>query len=259
MPGPTIIEFARIADACYLSAETLLPLSTRIHYGQLASGFKGSHYHSVVGEAVVKVIAFAGTDSDGSKTPGPGEDRGTETADFYDADKNQNDIVANSGFTGKAAGDRMIAAAKWIGKGDEVAAFLQRGSARLSSQISDAVELTKQAQGTAKPNELIFVTGHSLGGGLAQIVAATLGLKGVAFNAPSVSQLGFTLKDPTTFVNVNISNDPVSRATRAVGNQLGEIISIKTGDNMKEAHRQVRIIAALEAGPNKKHGDRQPF
>lgn len=240
MPGPTIIEFARMADACYLASETLLPLSTRIHYGQLPSGFKGSRYRSDVGGKFAIVVSFAGTDSDDTEK--------TDTGDK----------LANIGFAGPTPGAVMIATGNVVA-GLVTTVLVAMGAARLNAQINDAMELVRQAQAFAKADEEVFVTGHSLGGGLAQIVGATMGLRGVAFNAPAVSQLGYQLTDSARFVTVNIANDPVSVGTKALGRHLGEVVTIDTGDDPLDAHRQVRMVAALTAGPNKPVGDRQPF
>lgn len=98
--------------------------------------------------------------------------------------------------------------------------------ARTNAQASDAIELTKRALehaerlapkygGHAPP---VTVTGHSLGGCLAQIVAHKLDLKGETFNAyGAVSLDERILAGGNNLINHVMAADPVSAASRHFG------------------------------------------
>ena len=72
------------------------------------------------------------------------------------------------------------------------------------------------------------VVGHSLGGALAKIVSQERGVPAVAFNSPYMGALGGV--SPTTSgvqISVNADRDPLSFATRAIGNlPHGEVIEV---------------------------------
>jgi hypothetical protein len=235
MAGPTVLDFARMADACYYSSERLVPNFTRIHYGQLTSGFKASRYVIDRGGALHVVASFAGTDSDETEITDSG------------------DKLADLGFAGSAIVSGLGAVSPVLG------AALTAGKNRLKAQIAGAEEFVKQAVYFAGSGARVFVTGHSLGGGLAQILSAMTGLPGLAFNAPAVSQLGYKLKDANQFLNVNQANDPVSAGTGMFGKHLGQIHQVNSGVGIAQAHFLAPLIAYLEAGGGAKLGKSSPF
>ena len=98
--------------------------------------------------------------------------------------------------------------------------------ARTNAQAKDAIELTKRALehaerlapkygGHAPP---VTVTGHSLGGCLAQIVAHKLDLKGETFNAYGAVSLDERIPEGgNNLINHVMAADPVSAAGRHFG------------------------------------------
>ena len=95
MPGPTILEFACIANACYSpDGSALVSNFTRVHPLLHANGFKGSIWKQGSGGSMIQVIALAGTDI------------GDDTGGFDAAD-----VLADTGFAGRTAtariGDRL--------------------------------------------------------------------------------------------------------------------------------------------------------
>lgn len=65
----------------------------------------------------------------------------------------------------------------------------------------------------------VVVTGHSLGGALAKVVALRHALIGVAFNSPFMGNLeGVPPVSSPQIFNINAVGDPLSSATRSVGN-----------------------------------------
>ncbi|MFC3174344.1 hypothetical protein ACFOD9_08775 [Novosphingobium bradum] len=233
MSGPSILDFARMANAAYDSSDPLIPTYTRIYYGELASGFKAARYTANVGGSSVTIVAFAGTDFD--RTDGPA------------------DILADVGF----AGPGMLSLVSQISPVLGLALFA--GQRQLMDQVAGALEFTRQAQFFSGSGNPIFLTGHSLGGGLAQIIGSTLDVRGVSFNAPAVSQMGFSISDPNRFYNVNQARDPVSTRTAAIGHHLGTVINIDNGTNGMDAHLIVPVISYLESGPGGPTGARQLF
>ena len=98
-------------------------------------------------------------------------------------------------------------------------------AARTNSQMADAIELTqraleraqKQGEKTGHTPE-VTVTGHSLGGVLAQITAYKFGLRGETFNAYGAVSLGYTIPEGgAQVVNHVKASDPVSAASRHFG------------------------------------------
>ncbi|MEM9501854.1 MAG: hypothetical protein AAF941_08405 [Pseudomonadota bacterium] len=236
MPCPTILEFANIANASYYAREPSLANHRRVHYGQLRSGFKGSFYELANVSSPYIVIAFAGTDDDT-----------TEQTD-------EGDVLADSGF----AGPRVIAATTVLNRGAAMA--LRAGLHRLNQQVQGALELTRQALNDAGPNRPVYVTGHSLGGGLAQIVCSRMQLQGVAFNAPATSQLNIPEIPRSRFLNVNEDSDPVSRAAGLIGNHQGRTRTVNAGvSGLKESHQIVSLIRYMQSGRGSGLASQTPF
>jgi pimeloyl-ACP methyl ester carboxylesterase len=100
-------------------------------------------------------------------------------------------------------------------------------AARTNAQMADAIELTERALDLAKkPHNLseyghtpeVTVTGHSLGGVLAQITAYKFGLRGETFNAFGAVSLGYKIPEGgAQVVNHVKASDPVSAASRHFG------------------------------------------
>lgn len=70
-------------------------------------------------------------------------------------------------------------------------------TARVNAQLGDALALTKQAIKLAEENGYgpVYVTGHSLGGALAQITAHRYNLPGDAFNPYGAAGLAYHLPE----------------------------------------------------------------
>lgn len=96
---------------------------------------------------------------------------------------------------------------------------------RTNPQAQDAIELTKQALAFARSSEertgrtqQVTITGHSLGGALAQISAHHFGLGGETFNAYGAASLGYRIPEGgRAMVNHVIATDPVSAASPHYG------------------------------------------
>lgn len=100
---------------------------------------------------------------------------------------------AATAYRSNATGDIVIA---YRGS-DDFKDFDPRGSADLAlasplaawnSQFTDALEFAKDIK-NKYPNEAMSVTGHSLGGGLAQVVSKAYGLHGVTFDPAGAANI----------------------------------------------------------------------
>lgn len=237
MPSPSFLEFAEISNAAYYAAGAPTTNFTRVHYGQLASGFKASRYDLANGSSPFTVVAFAGTDS----------------SETEQTDSPVLDVLSDVGFSGATVAGVVGAISPGLGL---VAAA---GARQLEDQITGAVEFTRQAQYFAGSRGTVYVTGHSLGGGLAQIIAAQMDLRGVAFNAPTVSQMRRGTRAPDQFYNINQRLDPVSGGTSVIGNHLGSVIQIDSGAGIADAHFLGPVIEYLRESAGSRIGRRRPF
>ncbi|WP_151974444.1 hypothetical protein [Erythrobacter sp. EC-HK427] len=236
MPCPTIHEFAAMADAIYSpSNSVLVPNYTRISFRERSNGFKGGLYRQSSGRNQTNIIAFAGTDMSG--------EAGTDIRD----------LAADVGFAG-----RSVTLAVYI-TNPAAAISIELGRQLLEWQFREALALVRDTLGTAGHGSTTYVVGHSLGGGLSQMVAAELGLKGMAFNAPTTSQLGYSISPANRFLCVNQWNDPVSLATKAIGNHLGEELIINNGTSGMDAHSMTNIVSYLASSGGNYYGQQVRF
>ena len=165
MPGPTYLDFARLSNAAYdANAINVSGGWQQDWFGVIGTGFMGARYRRAGGASgqLEYVVAFAGTES-------------------------AEDGLADAGFAGDSVVAFVIGAAV-LGPVGAIG-LLAAGRSRLTQQRMYATELARQGQFAAGSRGALYLTGHSLGGGLAQIVAAENGGKACTISAPTVSQL----------------------------------------------------------------------
>lgn len=151
--------------------------------------------------------------------------------------------------------DNFRARAYWRGTGNRIACVCFRGTANmkdaiaadlggiglglnaLAMKINDAVEFTAAV---ARQAEVVWLTGHSLGGAFAQMVSAILGLPGVTWNAPGALAL----------VN-QMSSNPVRAAVGGAGSAgvsfLSSLISLGIGGQIVTLLNQAAAAGGDEA------------
>ncbi|MBK0011062.1 hemolysin [Stenotrophomonas sp. S41] len=114
---------------------------------------------------------------------------------------------------------------------------------KLNAQLHDALELTRLAKEMAeRDHKPLTVTGHSLGGALAQITAHHYNLPGEAFNPYGAAGLGYRIQEgqpahAARFTNHVMAGDFVSAASEHYGNvQIyalpSELSQLRAADNM---------------------------
>jgi hypothetical protein len=212
MPTPIrLLEFARLCAAIYDPAVTSAAGFARSGFTQRRSGFQGAYFARQNGQGTDYVVTIAGTQ--------PGEDFGA-------------DIVADAGFGGNLS--RAAGVVPVIGP------ILAAGPTVLEKQLSLAEQMVGLARGVAtRPGDRVFITGHSLGGGIAQIVAARTGVAAVAISAPAVTAVSGVLaawqRTRAPIFCLRVRNDPINETAR-VGAWLGRVQTLPSNRTGGDAH-----------------------
>lgn len=235
MAKPTLLDFARMSAVIYYSAVTRCAGGfARTRFERNGNGFQGGIFvrpNEAGGSDFI--VTFAGTQ--------PDEDGGV-------------DVIADAGFGGRIT-SFVSGAVSVIGGpvGAVLGGILGRGPALLESQLADGRRMlvTAQAQAAGQRGSRCFLTGHSLGGGLAQIVAARTGVAAVAISAPSVTAVGGVLADynrnrPAIFC-LKVRNDPINETER-VGDRLGTTWVLPSNRTGGAAHSIDGTVDELKPG-----------
>lgn len=212
MPTPIrLVEYARLCSAIYDASVTSAAGFTRSGFTQRRSGFQGAYFSRGNGQGADYVVTIAGTQ--------PTDDFGA-------------DIIADAGFGGNLS--RAAGVVPVIGP------ILAAGPTVLEKQLSLAEQMVGLARGVAtRPGDRVFITGHSLGGGIAQIVAARTGVPAVAISAPTVTAVSGVLaawqRTRAPIFCLRIKNDPINETSR-VGAWLGRVQTLPSNRTGGDAH-----------------------
>lgn len=223
MPGPTWLDFARLCSAVYEpDIERVAGGWRRTWFGMIGDGFKGAQFQRAAAGRIELVCAYAGTDS-------------------------LEDVLADVGF-GQGSGLTTVATIL----SSRLRVLVGAGSRGLASQLNFALELMQQARWAAgQQNAALYLTGHSLGGGLAALIAADTGAAAATISSPAVAHMPGVMerfrRNGPRIVNLEVSGDPIN-ATLALGSRLGSTVTIHTSRLVGLGHGIDGTIADLGSG-----------
>jgi len=202
----TYYDCAQIAAAVYDFELSEVGGFSRHHPLKKWNGFQGAIFKTG-GDKKAVVVAFTGTN-----------------------EKKLVDSVANAGF-----GQKPLATTGYI----TLAAV---GALALASQARSARSLYDIAVSELQPGDSIYLSGHSLGGGLALMVAAATGCPCVTFNAPSVSGVARIVakakKSKGKIIRVQAAGDPINVTLQMdkMYGSVGEVFTLMGTRSGGDAH-----------------------
>ena len=245
MPTPiTFLQFARLCAAIYDEHATSAAGFVRGGFVRRISGFQGAYFCRANGTGVDYVVTVAGTQP-------------TDTAGM--------DIVADAGFGGRVTTGAVGVVAGLPGLNIILAPILAAAPAVLEAQVSLAeqmVALARQAAGNT-PGSRVFITGHSLGGGISQIVAARPGVPACCISAPAVTAVpgveAAWRRNQPDITCLRVRNDPINETGR-IGAWLGRIRMLPTNRTGGAAHSIDKTVEELmPSGQFSTVGTQDPF
>ena len=141
--------------------------------------------------------------------------------------KQQSQVSANNGFHAKALEKDGVVMVVFRGSDDmgDLRVDHQMLSGKLPDQFQNAVDFMEQVR-AQNPNKKIVVAGHSLGGGLTELVASKYDdVLGISFDAvgtknlvESADGIAKGLKDNKNTINYVVQGDIISNSNSHVGN-----------------------------------------
>eukprot|EP00928_Gymnodinium_smaydae_P003637 TRINITY_DN11291_c2_g1_i2.p1 TRINITY_DN11291_c2_g1~~TRINITY_DN11291_c2_g1_i2.p1 ORF type:complete len:643 (+),score=29.46 TRINITY_DN11291_c2_g1_i2:128-2056(+) len=101
--------------------------------------------------------------------------------------------------------------------------FLQARDWRVR-QFNSLIEYVRHVSRTKRPDQTLYLTGHSLGGGIAKLVSAVTGVHAITFNSPALAVTNYVVfgkwfinRLRRTTLTVQSDNDIVSRIDTLTG------------------------------------------
>jgi hypothetical protein len=215
----TMLEFATLCGAIYNAGKTSAAGFARSGFTQRDSGFQGAYFARPNGEGGDYVITIAGT----------------QPTDTMGAD-----LVADAGFGGALTRGAGAVASAIPGLGTIIGSVLSAGPAVLEAQLAIAQQMVGLTRGVAtRPGDRIFITGHSLGGGIAQIIAARTGIAAVCISSPAVTAVSGVeaawRRTRAPILCLRVRNDPINETSR-IGAWLGRTQTLPTSRTGGDAH-----------------------
>jgi hypothetical protein len=239
MPAPiTFRQYAELCAGVYNASASVIGAFTRHTPMDLRlSGFQGAVFRQPNGAGFDYVVTVAGTQ--------PGEGGGA-------------DVVADAGFGG---GRGTAVAGALLGPLGNLLGLA--GQALLLHQCACAADLVRTARGIMGMGDRLTITGHSLGGGIAQIVSARLNIPAVGISAPAVTGVegvaAAWARTRSPIVCLRVKNDPINH-TGMVGDWLGRVVFLPSPRTGGDAHSIDQTAAELgPAGSFSSLGARDAF
>lgn len=231
MPAPmTFRDFAALCAGIYnRNCSTANGFARFGEVDTRLSGFQGAVFRRANGNGLDWVVTVAGTQA---------------------TDGDIADIVADAGFGGSLTG--------------AVNGFLGAlGAGLLWHQLACAEDMTRTANQVMGRRDRLYITGHSLGGGIAQIVSARTGVPAVAISAPAVTAVSGVQAEwqrtRSRITCLRVRNDPINH-TGHVGNWLGRIVRLESPRTGMDAHSIDNTLTELKpSGSFSTIGEQDPF
>jgi hypothetical protein len=123
-------------------------------------------------------------------------------------------------------------------------------------RASDCINWVRgvQAQYGSQSNAFFMVTGHSLGGFLAQVIGVVCNLPFITYNAPPAGRALAQNPAASRFrmgVNIRVNWDPVSRAP---GKHIGPLVTLPhVGMKIYDAHTSAAFMKSVERASFRDH------
>ena len=220
----TALDCAYLAEDVYSREDNRLAQSEgwrRLDAQNWSNGFAAGLYEKN-GE---RVIAFRGTETDDV------EDLIADAHMVPAASPRQIQRVVPTLLNEYGVGDRTEMQVGGAMLGGILSSLEARAAtAVLANQVPP--EQTQQAESYLRRQSTppTYLTGHSLGGALAKVIALRSGIACVAFNSPFMGHLrGVVPMSSEQIISINARLDPLSLATRTVGNPPhGPVIEVET-------------------------------
>jgi hypothetical protein len=234
MPSPTWLDFARLSAASYNpDTQSVAGGWVCTWFGAIGTGFQGARYRRAAFGVIQEVVAYTGTDS-------------------------ALDGLTDVGFAGDSTVARIARSFPSLN------ILVAAGTSGLASQLSYASELLQQARWyVGRTGGQLYLTGHSLGGGLAQLMAAEFGGMAAPISAPTVTQIpgvnARVARNRPSIVCLRVENDPIN-GTEILGQRLGTTVRMGTARSVATAHSiDGTVIDLSSAGCATSIGANSPF
>lgn len=244
MPRPTTFkEFAWVCTVVYEPT-----ISATFGFARFndtvrrASGFQGAIYRRSNGSGLDWVVAVTGTQ--------PDREMGV-------------DVIADAGFGGPKGTAIGLATLAIPVVGAVLTTLSLTGRGLLTQQCQSAEELVNHARRAMGRTDRLYITGHSLGGGIAQIVSARTGVAAVAISSPAVTAVpGVSANWQRThspIVCLRVRNDPINQ-TGLLGQWLGRVVLLNSPRTGGDAHSVLQTAQELSPqGQFTTLGEQDPF
>merc|ERR1712159_302560 len=112
---------------------------------------------------------------------------------------------------------------------------------------------TVQDSVQAAPNRRIYITGHSLGGGLAKLVAAKVGIQAITFMSPGIATTSFIVFGGKGFESWSVQRhtaltvQPEKDIVSRIDQQIGVVVQTDCAGSPVHCHGIYPLICQIQS------------